>query len=270
MTDQEHIAALIEMNRGCIGDRVAAEKKLSAATALLERCADEMNYDEFDDPAQRALQHDVSAFLARAPGQPAAPTFQHPGAEEVFQRLQEARQPVAPEPATFAQLGAQVFNSRPAAPEPSADRGLSAGGTVDHIGDESERLGFSGANGDRSDEHDQVRDYESGDGAAGGWQVQDPSGSRGDDAENAASRSGWRSSVGTGSAGGAGGLEQEAASKLVLEYGVRWKRRAETAEAKLAAVQEALWYPGATSDQRMLRARAVFILTPAGPNGGAK
>lgn len=57
-------------------ERNEANERVTDATALLERCADEMNYDEFDDPVQRSLQHDVGAFLSRtpvavAPSQPA-------------------------------------------------------------------------------------------------------------------------------------------------------------------------------------------------------
>jgi hypothetical protein len=51
----------------------ALEKRLAEATALLKRCSDEMAYDEFDDPAQRVLEHDVKAFLSATPSPPTEP-----------------------------------------------------------------------------------------------------------------------------------------------------------------------------------------------------
>jgi hypothetical protein len=54
-------------------DAAALEKRLAEATALLKRCSDEMAYDEFDDPAQRVLEHDVKAFLSATPSPPTEP-----------------------------------------------------------------------------------------------------------------------------------------------------------------------------------------------------
>lgn len=83
--------------------RIPMERELDEAIALLERCADEMNYDEFDDPAQRALQHDVSAFLASSvPAQPAAPEPHY--AEQLG--LNPAPGYAAPEPSAECHVGA--------------------------------------------------------------------------------------------------------------------------------------------------------------------
>lgn len=75
----------------------------------------------------------IAAWLCGQPlpwfeRQPAAPTFAHPGAEEVFQRLQSAReQPAAPTPERlhaefcYPVCSGQCPWSEPAAPEPSAE-----------------------------------------------------------------------------------------------------------------------------------------------------
>lgn len=54
-------------------ERYAQQKdRLQEATALLQRCDDELVFDEFDDPCQHALSHDVKAWLSGA----AVPTVQ--------------------------------------------------------------------------------------------------------------------------------------------------------------------------------------------------
>lgn len=71
----------------CAKARGAAESRLAAATELIVRA-----YEKEDAWLGRLIEEDMGAFLAN---QPATPTLGHPGADEVFARLQAARQAAA-------------------------------------------------------------------------------------------------------------------------------------------------------------------------------
>jgi len=65
----------------------SAEKRLAKATALLERCLDEIDCDIYDDPCTQQLVADGRSFLSRAPAQPApaapwAVPLEGPGSHE--------------------------------------------------------------------------------------------------------------------------------------------------------------------------------------------
>lgn len=86
--------ALKERAADAESSRDAAESRLADATELLRRAHDtlaRLGLQWVDAPVP--LIGDLRAFLAAHPG---APPLGHPGADEVFERLQAARQPAAP------------------------------------------------------------------------------------------------------------------------------------------------------------------------------
>ena len=59
--------------------RMSAESRLAAATALLERCGDELITDPSDDPVTLQLDYDLGVFTGRRPANPAPAATAEPG-----------------------------------------------------------------------------------------------------------------------------------------------------------------------------------------------